>query len=59
MATPPTAPNTPPPTRIISFSQLVQEADPNYRRTSLQPVTYEFQSGRKFIQPVNVYGTGT
>jgi len=47
---------TPPPTRILSFQQIVLEADPNWRALSLQPVAYEFTNGRLFVQPVDPYG---
>lgn len=45
-----------PPTRILSWQQMVQEADPNWTRLLAQPVIYEFSNGRAFIQPVPAYG---
>ena len=32
------------------------ENDPNFRQLSLRPWVYEFSNGRRFIQPVPVYG---
>jgi hypothetical protein len=49
------SPASPPPTRIISFLQRVQEVDPLFRQQSLRPVAYDFSNGRRFLQPVDVY----
>lgn len=46
---------SPPPTRILSWSQMVKEADPNYVRLSLQPWVYEFSNGRLFVDSLPVY----
>lgn len=46
---------TGPPTRIISWQQLVTEADPNWSRLNRQPVIYEFSSGRAFVAPSPMY----
>lgn len=45
----------PPATRILSWNQLVREADPNYTRLSLQPWCYEFSSGRLFVDTLPTY----
>lgn len=45
------------PTRILSFAQLVLEADPGFRRASNQPWGYEFSNGRRFYDPVPLYGS--
>jgi hypothetical protein len=34
---------------------MVREADPNFTRTSLRPMIYEFSNGRVFIEPSPVY----
>jgi hypothetical protein len=44
-----------PPTRILSWSQIVRENDPNYTRLSLQPWTLEFSNGRLFVDPTPLY----
>lgn len=49
----PTTP--PPPTRIISWQQQVQEADPNWQRDRLRPVIYKFSNGRSFVNTPNPY----
>lgn len=46
---------SPPPTRILSWQQMVREADPNYTRLSLQPWVYQFSSGRLFVDPLPLY----
>jgi len=46
---------SPPPTRILSWLQMVREADPNFTRTSLQPVAYELSNGRVFVDPIQLY----
>ena len=48
-----------PPTRIISFLQQVQQADPDYLRGQIQPWIYSFSNGRLFYQTIPVYGTNT
>lgn len=45
----------PPPTRILSWQQLVQESDPDYQRLLQRPVIYEFSNGRTFLQPSGYY----
>ena len=48
-------PNTSlPPTRIISWQQVVTEADPNYWPAKNQPWIYEMSNGRLFYQPLPV-----
>lgn len=47
----------PPPTRILSWLQMVLETDPSFRRLSLRPWTYEFSNGRLFIESLPVYGS--
>lgn len=44
-----------PPTRILSWRQMVQEADPNFVRLSLQPWVYEFSNGRLFVDTLPTY----
>ncbi len=46
---------SPPPTRIISFQQIVMEADPYYQRDLRQPMNYEFSNRRLFYQFPPVY----
>lgn len=46
---------TVPPTRILSWQQLVQEADPDFQRARLQPWVYSFSNGRLFYAPVPLY----
>lgn len=46
---------SPPPTRILSWNQIVRENDPNYTRLSLQPWVYEFSNGRLFVDTLPVY----
>lgn len=43
------------PSRVISWLQQVQEADPNYRQESLRPWVYEFSNGRRFVDDPEVY----
>lgn len=45
-----------PPTRILSWLQMCQQADPNFRQLSLRPWVYEFSNGRLFVQTLPVYG---
>ena len=45
-----------PPTRQISWSQLVREADPNFTRLSLQPWVFDFSNGRLFVDWLPLYG---
>lgn len=47
----------PPPTRILSWTQMVMEVDPEWRAKSLRPWVYEFSNGRLFVQPNPVYGS--
>lgn len=44
-----------PPTRILSWQQLVQDADPDWQKLNLRPVIYKFSNGRKFVKDPNVY----
>lgn len=44
-----------PPTRIISFEQLVQEADPAWNRAKLRPWIYQFSNGRRFLGRPDIY----
>ena len=44
-------------TSILSWSQMVREADPNYTRLSLQPWVYEYSNGRLFVDTLPLYGT--
>jgi hypothetical protein len=44
-----------PPTRLLSWQQLVLEADPNWRRLSLQPWAFDFSNGRLFVDWLPVY----
>lgn len=46
------------PSRTLSWSQLVLEADPGWRRASNQPWAFEFSNGRRFYDPVPLYGSG-
>lgn len=39
------------PTRILSWQQMVIEADPNWSREYRQPIVYEFSNGRVFTAP--------
>jgi hypothetical protein len=45
-------------TRILSWAQMVAEADPGFRRASNQPWGYEFSNMRRFYDPVPLYGDG-
>lgn len=42
--------------RILSWEQLVREADPDHSRLSLRPWVYEFSNGRRFLDPLPLYG---
>lgn len=46
-----------PPTRILSWLQMVQEADPNFRQMSNRPMAYVFSNGRMFYDRLPLYGT--
>jgi hypothetical protein len=46
----------PPPTRILSWNQMVRVSDPGFTRLSLQPWVYEFSNGRLFVDPLPLYG---
>lgn len=46
----------PPPTRIISWQQVVIENDPNWQRNYTRPMNYEFSNGRLFYQFPPIYG---
>ena len=50
---------SPPPTRILSWSQMVREADPNYTKLSLQPWIFEFSNGRLFVDWMPLYSDTT
>lgn len=43
------------PTRILSWQQMVLEADPDWVRNSLNPLVWEFSNGRLFEDPAQVY----
>lgn len=45
----------PPPTRILSWQQLVLEADPDYQRLNQRPVVYQFSNGRTFVERPDIY----
>jgi hypothetical protein len=45
----------PPPTRILSWQQMVEENDPDYYKRLLRAITYEFSNGRRFVGVPNVY----
>lgn len=45
-----------PPYRILSWSQMVREADPNFTRGSLQSWSFEFSNGRLFLDWLPLYG---
>jgi hypothetical protein len=47
------APQSP---RILSWQQLVLEADPNWQRDNLQPWIYEFSNRRLFYATIPMYG---
>jgi len=52
----------PPPTRIISFQQLCEQADQFWLRGLVTPWWYEFSNRRRFLQtnpPPAAMGTGT
>lgn len=44
-----------PPSRTLSWQQLVQEADPDWARKYQRPVCYVFSNGRKFVWDPQVY----
>lgn len=44
-----------PPTRILSWSQMVREADPNFTRESLQPWVYQYSNSRRFLDTLPTY----
>lgn len=44
-----------PPTRQLSWTQLVRDSDPNFTRLSLQPWCYEFSNGRLFVDTLPTY----
>lgn len=46
---------TVPSTRIMSWYQLVLEADPGFERARRQPWIYSFSNGRLFYSPVDPY----
>jgi hypothetical protein len=46
------------PTRLISWQQLVQEADPDWQREKSRPVMFRFSNGRQFTwTPAAYQGT--
>jgi len=51
-----TAPQNP---RLLSWQQLVLEADPNWQRDNLQPWIYEFSNRRLFYATIPMYGPPT
>jgi len=44
-----------PPTRIISWQQLVQDADPDWNRLKQRPWIYQFSTGRRFLGRPDIY----
>lgn len=44
-----------PPTRLISWQQVVVETDPNYWQAKTRPWNYEFSNGRRFYATVPTY----
>ncbi len=40
--------NPPPPTRIISWRQMVLDADPDFQKGLTRPWWYEMSNGRRF-----------
>lgn len=42
-------------TRILSFQQLVLEADPDWQQMSKRPLTYVMSNGRRFYGPFPEY----
>ena len=44
-----------PPTRIISYQQLVLEADPDWQRLKQRPWIYQFSTGRRFLGRPDIY----
>lgn len=46
-----------PASRIISWQQLVQEADPDWLKDKLRPVRYEFTNGKIFVARPDEYTT--
>lgn len=46
---------TPPPTRLISWQQVVTEADPNYWAQKNRPWIYEMSNGRRFYASQPTY----
>jgi hypothetical protein len=43
------------PPRLLSWSQMVREADPNFTKQSLQPWCYEWSNGRRFLDTLPTY----
>lgn len=44
-----------PPSRTISWRQIVQEADPDFTKRLYRPIIYEFSNGRTFEKDPSVY----
>lgn len=44
-----------PPTRLISWLQTVEDADPNFQKGLLRPWIYQFSNGRLFVKDPTVY----
>lgn len=44
-----------PPTRILSWQQQVQEADPKWQQGYYKPWWYEFSNGRRFLWDSKTY----
>jgi hypothetical protein len=42
-------------TRLISWQQLVTEADADFSREANRPVVYRFSNARTFRRPANIY----
>lgn len=43
------------PSRLLSWSQLVREADPNWEQNGRQPWVYEFSNGRRLRDNAPLY----
>lgn len=49
----------PPPTRILSFQQIVSENDPRWQRDHDRPWVYEMSNGRRFGYNPDTYTTAS
>lgn len=48
---------SPPPTRIISWRQVIQDADPQWQREQQRPWNFDFSNGRLFYWNPQTYTT--